>query len=570
MNLLKGLFQGKSEKGGMRRTSPSASLKGYILWGLLLCFLHPLYASGEESWTLWKGDSQALGNVSVRSLEGRRMASILEAAVLLGISGESQKDALVLRSGSRRASFVPGDVMVFVNGEIFPLTAPIRREGNSWWAEVHGLLKVLDMVLHGSSPAPAPLTWKGGGTEKGLEKPSSISPVPPTSPKKTEEELSMEAMLEKWRKDFAPSAASREGGALRRLRWKEHSDKVRLVLDMAWEEFPQPQEGSGILTLSFGTSLPQDFPGMSSPYPGKVTSSRSSESSLIFRHSAGRVETFSLASPPRFVVDFFFDVPASQKALPTLTPPAPKESPLLGEIIPEITSSAPKRAKPLVVVDPGHGGKDPGAVANGLKEKDLNLSISKYLAAELQKKGYTVLLTRQDDRYLRLRERTDFANRHKADAFISVHVNALPKGRHAKGIEIYIMALPSDKDAMELAKIENREICESNGGGSAAASDARTEMLLHILGDMQQNAKIAESTTFAEVLFQKGKATGLPMRRVAQAPFFVLRGAGMPSVLLETGFLTEKSEAKMLANTAYQRKIAQAFAEGVVRFLRDM
>jgi N-acetylmuramoyl-L-alanine amidase len=566
MKLLKGLFQGKR---GMGQSYLSTFLKGWILWGILLA-LHPLCAFGEESWTLWEGESRALGNVPVRSLEGRRMASILDAAALLGISGESQKGALVLLSGFRKASFVPGDVMVFVNGEIFPLTAPIRKEGNSWWAEVHGLLKVFDMVLHGSLPPPAPLTWKGGETGKGSEKPSLISPAPQASPEKTEEDLSMEAMLEKWRKDFAPSAASREGGDLRRLRWKEYPEKIRLVLDMAREEFPRPQESSGVLTLSFGTSLPHSFPGLSSPYPGKVTSSRGSESSLVFRHSARRIETFSLASPPRFVVDFFYDAPVSQKALPTLAPVAPKENPFLEEIIPEITSSAPKRTKPLVVLDPGHGGKDPGAVANGLKEKDINLAISKYLSAELQKRGYTVLLTRQDDRYLRLQERTDFANRHKADAFISVHVNALPKGRHAKGMEIYIMALPSDKDAMELAKIENREISESNGGGSAAASDARTEMLLHILGDMQQNAKIAESTTFAEVLFQQGKATGLPMRRVAQAPFFVLRGAGMPSVLLEAGFLTEKSEAKMLATAAYQRKIAQAFAEGIVRFLKNM
>ena len=226
------------------------------------------------------------------------------------------------------------------------------------------------------------------------------------------------------------------------------------------------------------------------------------------------------------MVDFFYDAPASPRVAPTPTSSEPKDNPLLEEIIPEITSSVPKRTKLLVVVDPGHGGKDPGAVANGLKEKDLNLAISKYLSAELQKRGYTVLLTRQDDRYLRLQERTDFANRHKADAFISVHINALPKGRHAKGIEIYIMALPSDKDAMELAKIENREICESNGGVNAAASDARTEMLLHILGDMQQNAKIAESTTFAEVLFQQGKATGLPMRRVCPGSLFRSPGSG--------------------------------------------
>jgi len=542
-----------------------------FFWGGIPGF-PPLHAFGEESWTLWRGESQALGSVPVRSLEGRRMASILDAAALLGIRGESQKEALVLLADSRKASFVPGDVMVFVNGEIFPLTAPIRKEGNSWWAEVHGLLKVLDMVLHGSSPPPLALTWKGGETGGSSIKPPVAPSASPVSSEKPENDLSMESMLEEWRKSFAPVAASKEesGGTLRRLRWKEYPEKIRLVLDMAREDFPRPQESSGKLTLTFTAPLPQSFPGLSSPYPGKVVSSRSSETSLVFQHGGKSIETFSLASPPRFVVDFFFDSSAPPVAASTMAPSIPKERPPVQEIIPEITSSVPRRDKPLVVLDAGHGGKDPGAVANGLKEKDINLAITKYLASELQKKGCTVLLTRGDDRYLRLQERTDFANQHKADVFVSIHVNALPKGRHAKGMEIYIMALPSDKDAMELAKIENREICESNGGADVAASDARTEMLLRILGDMQQNAKITDSMTFAEVLFQQGKVVGLPMRRIAQAPFFVLRGAGMPSVLVEAGFLTEKSEAAMLGTAAYQQKIAQALSEGIVRFLKDM
>ena len=255
----------------MRQSYLSAFLKGWVLWGILLV-LQPFHAFGEESWTLWKGDSHALGNVPVRSLEGRSMASILDAAALLGISGEPQKEALILLSGSRKASFVPGDVMVFVNGEIFPLTAPIRKEGNSWWAEVHGLLKVLDMVLYGASPPPAPLTWKGGETGKGSEKPFPISPVPPVSPaspKKTEENLSMEAMLEKWRKDFAPSTASREGGDLRRLRWKEYPEKVRLVLDMAREEFPLSRESSGIADPLFWNALAPGFFGTLFSLSGK-------------------------------------------------------------------------------------------------------------------------------------------------------------------------------------------------------------------------------------------------------------------------------------------------------------
>lgn len=158
------------------------------------------------------------------------------------------------------------------------------------------------------------------------------------------------------------------------------------------------------------------------------------------------------------------------------------------------------------------------------------------------------------------------ANDWKADVFISIHLNALPKGRHSRGVEIYIMALPTDKDAMTLAKIENAEIAEDSSG-KKGSSDKRTEMLLSILGNMQQNAKIDESTDLAEELFKAGQESRLDMKRVAQAPFWVLRGAVMPSVLIETGFITELSEAKRLAQPAYQQRMAESIASGIINFI---
>ena len=541
-------------------------MSGMLFWAGMLTLLSSA-APGEERWALWKGETQSLGSVAVRSEGGVQRASILDAAKLLHVQVQIQKNALLLLSNSRKASFVPGDVMVFVNGEIFPLTAPIRKEGSLWWAEVHGMLKVLEMLLYGTSPPPVPLRWRGGGAPSPTPS-GAVLPVPSPegSPEKASEETSTAAMLEEWRRQFAPEASSKEHTDLRRLRWKEHPDKVRLVLDMVGKGFPRVQKNSGKITLLFSNPLPESFPGSESPYPQKITCSRISEKSLLLRHHAERVETFSLSTPPRFVVDFFYASPQTGAPLISLPTPAPKTGAAEESLYPEIVSAPSRTGKPLVVIDAGHGGKDPGAVAHGLREKDINLAITGYLSTYLRQKGCTVLLTRKDDRYPRLRERTDFANRNKADVFVSIHVNALPKGRHAKGIEIYIMALPSDKDAMELAKFENREVYESNGG-STAASDAKTEMLLHILGDMQQNAKITESMSFAEVLFRQGKIAGLPMRRVAQAPFFVLRGAGMPSVLVETGFLTEKSEAAMLRTPGYQKKIALALGEGILKFI---
>jgi len=152
---------------------------------------------------------------------------------------------------------------------------------------------------------------------------------------------------------------------------------------------------------------------------------------------------------------------------------------------------------------------------------------------------------------------------------MSIHANALPPGRHATGMEIYLMALPTDKDAMQLALIENREIAGGNGD-TAKAADKKTKMLLNILGNMQQNAKINESTGFAEYLFKYGKAGGIKMRRVAQAPFFVLRGAAMPAVLIETGFLTEKSEARLLNDKKDQDKNTESTTRGIVDYLKNI
>jgi N-acetylmuramoyl-L-alanine amidase len=246
---------------------------------------------------------------------------------------------------------------------------------------------------------------------------------------------------------------------------------------------------------------------------------------------------------------------------PTLTPTSQESV--------EVYAPNKKTTIPVVVIDSGHGGKDPGAVANGYKEKDINLKVAEVLANILKKRGINARLTRSRDIYLRLDERTKLANDWDGDLFVSLHCNALPAGRTAKGIEIYIMALPSDEDAMKLALIENKELGEGATDANSIA-DKRTKLLLQILGDMEQNVKIEQSLSFAEVLFKAGKNSGLNMRRVAQAPFFVLRGATMPAVLVEMGFLTDKSEAALLANPNYQKRLAESLADGIESYLRNM
>ena len=251
----------------------------------------------------------------------------------------------------------------------------------------------------------------------------------------------------------------------------------------------------------------------------------------------------------------------------------PKEEPKQEVKAPaKAAAPAPKpRAgrKPIVVIDAGHGGHDPGAVANKIREKDINLRAATQLAKILKEKGVDARLTRSTDVYLKLAERTAFANKNNADVFISLHCNSMPKGKSGvAGFEIYIIALPSDKDAMNLAIVENREISgDAHSAAEIQKADKKTQLLLKILGDMQQNDKIGASTELTEVLHANAKKSGLPMRKVAQAPFFVLRGAGMPAVLVEMGYLTNAAEAKRLNTAAYREKMCRSLAEGIITFI---
>lgn len=234
------------------------------------------------------------------------------------------------------------------------------------------------------------------------------------------------------------------------------------------------------------------------------------------------------------------------------------------------THLSQNRTRPIVVIDAGHGGKDSGTSHNGAIEKHIALKAAKILKNKLDNMGIDARLTRSTDVYLKLSQRTAIANRNNANVFVSLHCNAVASSKKVSGLEYYIMALPSDKDAMRLAVAENRELGDSqNKNDATKKSDRKTTMLLKILGDMQQNHKIDDSTKFAEYLCASSKSNGIKPRRVAQAPFFVLRGAGMPAVLIEMGYVTDSVEAKKLKTDAYLNKLCNCFANGIVQYIKD-
>ncbi len=217
-----------------------------------------------------------------------------------------------------------------------------------------------------------------------------------------------------------------------------------------------------------------------------------------------------------------------------------------------------------IVIDAGHGGKDPGARGpTGLKEKNVVLKIAKRLAKRLKRDlGCRVILTRKSDRYLPLTQRTAIANASKADLFVSIHANAAPT-RRLRGVETYFLNFALDADAMRVAAREN------------ATSEKRISELKSILNDIMKNSKVNESSRLARKIQYslvgtlKSHYRNIRNLGVKQAPFFVLIGARMPSVLVEVSFISNREEERRLKSPAYLDTIAAGISRGIERYIRE-
>ncbi len=222
-----------------------------------------------------------------------------------------------------------------------------------------------------------------------------------------------------------------------------------------------------------------------------------------------------------------------------------------------------KLPPPVIIIDPGHGGKDPGAISKyHIREKNLVLSISKKLAASLRKIAKAeVYLTRHTDQFITLGARDEIANQHQCDLFLSIHANA-SKSPKAKGLEIYYLNKATDSASARLASRENR-----------GSSKKKKEMEM-ILSDLVQTAATEESAELAaqvkgrlEIRLQQYDMKGL---HVKTALFYVLVGAKCPSLLIETGFVTNSQEASRMKKAGYQKEMADAIAEGVRGYLKGL
>lgn len=287
---------------------------------------------------------------------------------------------------------------------------------------------------------------------------------------------------------------------------------------------------------------------------------QASERSIEVSLPTGSFQSYkvlTLANPYRLVIDV---VPASEP----LTAPSVESIPGLGLPLPTPPQPAQPRAKSFktIVIDPGHGGKDPGARGQrGTEEKDITLKVALKLRDLLSRQpGVRVLMTRERDQFVELEDRAKFANEQGADLFVSIHVNSHPQ-RSVKGIEIYHFGEAKDQRALEVAARENGTPLNSTGvGWEYLVADLLTSKKIEASLELAWTAKEAMVTNL-------NGHYALVDHGVKTAPFYVLRFTSMPSILAEIAYISNSAEEDLLRTTRFTTRVAEALMEGVNTFL---
>lgn len=269
-----------------------------------------------------------------------------------------------------------------------------------------------------------------------------------------------------------------------------------------------------------------------------------------------QAKTKSFLLPPSMSVGHRLVVELTSKANVKVAKPA------------SVVATAVARPRNMIIaIDAGHGGKDPGAIGKGgTQEKDVVLAIAKRLKARLDKEaGVRAVLTRSQDEFLSLRERLDRARQANADVFVSIHADAAPKG-HARGSSVYILSHrgASSEAARWLAERENA--AGLVGGVTLGDKD---DLLAEVLLDLSQTATRQASLRLGDMLLGELKDLGkLRSSRVEEAGFVVLKSPDIPSVLVETAFISNPGEEKRLKNATFQANMATSLAKGLRQYLQ--
>lgn len=479
-----------------------------VLWALMGVLAVPAQAARPDSVEVRdRAGNRGVLPVTVTDDGGAYVAPDLLAAVLKG-AWSVKADRGILTVGKHSAEFVRGQARVTVEGQSLALDAPTRVVGRDWLIARDFLGKGLPRLVPGATAGAA------------------------AEPRK-------------------PATKTVQGPVpLEELRYRSYPSFTRVVIEtggrLAYAVVAGEDEVRVRLPgLSLGGSRIEEI---GDGLVQEVRLEPVGDAALlrvVLESTPGEVKHTVLQDPYRLVLDIY----------------RPREG----------GPSDPARAgtmQPLklIVLDAGHGGHDSGAVGpSGLMEKEVVLDVTRRVARMVETGlGVKVVMSRDSDVFVALRDRTNFANKQRADLFVSIHANAHPQAV-SEGVETYFLSSEaSDSGARQVAAIENGVVQLEN-----PASRQRGDVLKSILWDLAQSEFQQESSFMAETVQDSmSHSLNLVNRGVKQAGFYVLGGAAMPAILIEIGFLTNRKEEKKLATSEHREALARAIYAGLSEYKR--
>jgi N-acetylmuramoyl-L-alanine amidase len=445
------------------------------------------------------------------AMSGKDLFSIADAAGALGfnVSRDTTTGILTITGRGHQVLAGPGTAQVPVDSRVVEVSRPARAVGGVLFAPAEFLEKVL-FPLAGVTGTwePSNRVWALAETAPAVEPGSPVTvDVAVVHVDPTTQVVFRESGAAEFTPELVPSGLQ--------IRWTDR----KVVAPFAERRFDDPL----VAAVRF----------------------EGDRATVLFRDPNSSAHAYPLTDPDRIVVEVGRLVDA-----PEIEPSAPAPAPA-----PAIT----------IVVDPGHGGGETGAIGpGGLQEKEVTLQIARRLAAAIPRLlSSRVVLTRDSDSAISLDDRTSLANHEKANLFLSLHANS-SKATGAHGSETYYLSLESsDRLSQEVARRENLPVL---GTGGAEAPPPNPD-LDFILWDLAQSAHLNESSRLAEAIqTQLNVVSKTDNRGIKQAPFRVLSGATMPAVLVEVGFISHSEEEKQLKSAPFQQSVADAIARAVAEF----
>lgn len=351
---------------------------------------------------------------------------------------------------------------------------------------------------------------------------------------------------------------------------------MRVVLDMdrevRYKQMLLPNPGEAMILLCHAILTDDVKSRLSNAtlvLPKQVTLTESAPQNLVVRiplKEIKRYKVLPVSSPDRLVIDLFM-LPASKGGAPTREVQTESSSLSNSKVVKVLPADA-GIAINTIVLDPGHGGKDPGAIgSSGLTEKEVALDIALRLRSLIQKQlGKTVIMTRDTDTFIPLEERTLLANAKQADLFVSIHTNSHPS-RATRGVEIYLLGQSSDRQALAVAARENNTPERSMDNLEHVLNTIQHDLIRDY--NIEESLKFAHETRYAFVSQLKDHYDIVDLG-VKRAPFYVLLNANMPGILAEVSFISNPVEEKRLKSEAYRQAIAQALFEGIKAYMASL